>query len=443
MDQWRASPRRGRAAPVIATGHQPTLWHPGILAKDLAADALAKHLGGTALHVVVDHNALAPLSLDIPTQLGGTLGTRRVLLDTRAISDQLPPNRLVPIDSAKVAALLTDADAASRDAPGMAQGLARLAQAYLAAGEDHEHLAAQTSAVLAHLMQPVVHQPLPTLSTSTLVTQGFVDRLLADPLGCVRCYNRAVAAYPHARIRPLHIGRDSIEAPLWAQDAGNPAPVYIDLGDTQNPQLYTELTGLDLTKTDAIRRLRPRAATLSAIMRSDYCDLMIHGKGGGAYDNVTERWWRDWTGEELAPKVIVTADMMLGLDAPLATRDELERAVWFDHHLPFNVDRYAQAQDDAEASLEQEKRTLLDHMNDDRDKRRRAVAFKRIHAINAKLQQHHRAMIEESRRGAARARLGVDNAAIAHRRDWCFALYSPVSLRQLAEALTITRSAAP
>ena len=75
-----------------------------------------------------------------------------------------------------------------------------------------------------------------------------------------------------------------------------------------------------------------------------------HGTGGGVYDQVTERWWSDWTKEDLAPKAVVSADVYLPFDVPVATRDELHRAVWFEHHLPFNVDRYVEA-GEAEAAL--------------------------------------------------------------------------------------------
>lgn len=434
IEQWHPSTRRGDRPPVFATGHQPTLWHPGILVKDLAVDRLAQRHAGAATHIVVEHNPLGPLTLDLPTRQDQTLSVQRFTLDDRPAAALTPPNRLPPLDTARLADRLHQAATLSTIEPVRA-GLNRLAQAYAALPEA-EHLAAQTSAVLAALMRPYLLGPPPRLlPTSELVTPGFVDRLLADPAGCVRAYNRAAAAYPEAGIRPLYAGRDVVEAPLWAQDDAGATPVFIDLGDSGRPYLFTQGQrqgqSLDLTGPGAIGYLRPRALTLSAIMRGERCDFFVHGRGGGVYDQVTERWWGDWTGKPLAPMAVVSADVYLPLDAPVATRAERDRAVWFDHHLPFNVDRFAGPVDDAEASLHAEKRALLDHMNDDRDKRRRAKAFKRIHAINDALRQRHRDRLAQAHQAAERARRGVANRAVAERRDWCFALYPRELLHQL------------
>jgi hypothetical protein len=268
-----------------------------------------------------------------------------------------------------------------------------------------------------------------------LVSQSFLDRLLADPVGCVRAYNRAAWAYPEAGIRPLYFGRDVVELPLWAQGDGVCTPVYADLGDSKTPQLFTQGQSLDLTNADTLDYLRPRAITLSAIMRSEVCDLFIHGSGGGVYDQVTERWWRDWVGQDLAPMAVVSADVYLPFEVPTATPAEHANAQWFAHHLPHNIDRYREPIDSAEGALRDEKHALLDHMDDDRDKRRRAAAFKRIHAINAELKRLHQAAVEQAHQQAIETRIGLANAQITARRDWCFALYPDEQLRALADQI--------
>ncbi|MFN3168235.1 MAG: hypothetical protein ACE37H_14330 [Phycisphaeraceae bacterium] len=433
MRDWRVTPRHGRSTPIIATGHQPTLWHPGILAKDLAADALARRVGGSALHLVVEHNPLGPITLDLPTRQGDTLGVRRLSLGARPTAATLPPNRTPALDPGRVAQQLDDA-AASNNLPPVRDGLRRIAEAYASAG-DRDRLSAQTTAVLDALKRPYLSQPTRARPTSALVTQRFVDRLLADPVRCVRCYNRAAHAHPDAGVRPLYLGRDVVEAPLWAQDRGPSVPVFVDLGDSARPFLFTQHQQIGLAGPDALGYLRPRAVTLSAVMRSEHCDLFIHGTGGGVYDRVTERWWQDWIGEPLAPMAVVSADVYLPLSAPQATRDELIHEQWFAHHLPHNVDLYTDASDDTEAALRAEKRRLLDHMNDDRDKRRRSKAFQRIHAINAELCTRHRTKLAEAEARLTQARTGVANAAIARRRDWCFALYPPDSLMALRNGI--------
>lgn len=421
IEQWQVTPRNGRAKPIIATGHQPTLWHPGILAKYLAADVFAKHVSGSTLNVVVEHNPVQPTGIDLPIQHGQALQVTRLNLDDRSAANTTPPNRLAALDVKDVAGPLVKQADALGVAGQMSEGLHRLAQAYQSAGP-HKHLAAQTSAVLDELMRPTLYQPMQTLPTSALVTPRFVDRLLQDPLGCASSYNRAAQAYPEAGIRPLYVGRDVVEAPLWAQSDGVCTPVFIDLGDNRKPLLFTQGQTLDLTGDDALQYLRPRAVTLSAIMRSELCDLFIHGIGGGVYDQVTEQWWHDWANEDLAPMAVVSADDYLPFDVPMATHDEHAKAQWYAHHLPHNVDRYTEAKTETEAALISEKRDLLQHMNDDRMNRRRAMAFARLHSINDELVALHRDALAIAKQQAKDASHGVTNRHIASRRDWCFAL---------------------
>ncbi|MBX2851618.1 MAG: hypothetical protein KTR15_07735 [Phycisphaeraceae bacterium] len=440
IDRWRVAPRNGRTTPVIATGHQPLLWHPGILVKDLAADVFAQHVGGSALHVVVEHNAIGPLAIEVPTQRGKELSSQSLVFGNTTASTAFPPNRLPPIDPAPIHQAIRGAGYTA--ALSARAGLDQIAEAF-AEHADLPNRSAQISAVLATLKQPYLHQPMRRLPTSQLVTQGFVDRLLADPSGCVRAYNRAARAYPEAGIRPLYLGRDVVEAPLWAQGEGASTPVFVDIGDSKQPTLFTQGQSLDLTGNDVLRFLRPRAVTLSAIMRSELCDLFIHGTGGRVYDQVTERWWHDWTGEDLAPKAVVSADAVLDLDVPVATRAQHIKAQWLAHHLPHNVDRFSDPKDDAEAALRHEKRELLDRMDDDRDRRRRARAFVRVHAINAGLRDCHADIVKAVRQDAQDTRLGLLNAAIARRRDWCFALYPGEQLHDLADQINSRLAASP
>ena len=442
IDQWQVTPRNGRTAPVIATGHQPYFWHSGILAKYLAADAFAQHVGGAALNVVVEHNPIGPLTIDVPIQANEIIAVARVGVDRRADAQTTPINRLDPVDGDRVFGSIAEAAYRLPHAGGgdlsrvLEDSLSAIGEA-LAEAQDRASLSEQVSDALDRLIRPLIKQDMPRLPTSRLVTQHFVDRLLADPVGCVRAYNLAAATYPEAGIRPLYLGRDVVELPLWAQNKSQSTPVYADLGDSHRPQLFTQGQTLDLTGKDALQYLRPRAITLSVIMRSEHCDLFIHGTGGGVYDQVTEQWWGDWVGEPLAPMAVVSADLYLPFEVPVASQEQLNQAVWFDHHLPFNVDRFTQSKDEQEQAMVAEKRELLAHMNDDRDKRRRAKAFKRIHEINATLRDTHQQAVKEAEHKKREARIGVRNSRIAQRRDWCFALYPERNLRELKNKIEL------
>ena len=62
-------------APLIITGHQPELVHPGVWLKDFAAARIAGQAGGTALSLIIDSDLCRSPSIRVPT---GTLEQPRV-----------------------------------------------------------------------------------------------------------------------------------------------------------------------------------------------------------------------------------------------------------------------------------------------------------------------------------------------------------------------------
>ncbi|MEM1355456.1 MAG: hypothetical protein AAGH88_11295 [Planctomycetota bacterium] len=408
---------------IVATGHQAYPWHPGILVKDFAALAAAGQHQATPLHLVVDQDQHPVWQIDQPTVTG-----QRIVVDQLRLTSphpDVPTGFQAPLDPESLRRWLGEAGLPVVRGLGEAQTLAE-----------------QASVVLDR-WRASVGARLPLVFASDLaLTTAFRDlivSLLNEAEPAVRSYNRAVAALPGAGVRPLTISREWVELPLWACRWQQPRRrVYADLGD-RVPILVDEAgTPLPFEQAGAARidspgdvTLMPRALLMTALMRFLFCDLFIHGTGGEIYDRVTERWWRDWRGEALSPIAMVTADAYLDLDAPTATRMDLQRAVWYEHHLPFNIDRFARV--DPELALE--KRSLIQHMDDDRDEVRRANAFRRIHDINRSLIESYPQLILDAQNNRRLAQAGVQNAAVLARRDWCFALYRPEAIAELRNGI--------
>jgi hypothetical protein len=128
---------------------------------------------------------------------------------------------------------------------------------------------------------------------------------------------------------------------------------------------------------------------------------------------------------------VVSADVTLPLNAPLAEPAEMRRAQWHSHHLPHNLDREL-GLTDADA---RRKRELLAHMDDDRDPRRRAAAFAELHAINARLATAHADALRQAEERLHLTRVGVANRELVGKRDWSFALYPAERVATLASAM--------
>ncbi|MCC6580409.1 MAG: hypothetical protein IT440_08200 [Phycisphaeraceae bacterium] len=416
--------------PIIATGHQAWLWHPGILAKYIAASVAAEAFGAASLHVVVDHDTHETVLLELPTAANGRLQVRKIRLSAHGGNPAMPTGSQPPLDPKEITENLRQI------------GDNRLAEVEQAFAEvpPLRTLAEQMTAVLQRLLKPYTG-PMSVIFASEMASwsgaAADVRQMLTNPHACVEAYNQAVTNHPGSGVTPLTLETDRVELPLWLLEWQQPRRrVYVRIiagrgelvsqtGKTIDPQRDT---------------LAPRVLLLSAWMRSLACDAFIHGRGGGDYDLVTDDWWRSWTGHELAPRWLVSADLRLPLDVPIAQRSELTAAKWRRHHLPFNLDRQPRAAIPNPAWIE-EKQRILSHMNDDRDRNRRALLFRELHWINDAMAQANAPLIREVEDDVRRAKLGVANRQQALRRDWCFALYPPEALhelrRQMAAGLSV------
>jgi hypothetical protein len=404
LDQWALAKHD---KPVIATGHQASLWHPGILAKYIATTHAAKKFNAQPLHIVVDQDQHETMALDIPVVKGNQLAVNRVSLGK--VNAHVPTGMQPPID----------VDESTLDSDGV------LALALREIGPC-KTLAQQVTALLAKLYQPYIGDINTIFASQLLRESPVVDQMLVDVRDCIAHYNRAVAEYPQAGIEPLAMRDDRVELPLWRLLWNQPRRrVFADDGGALIDELGEAITDQN--------QLAPRALLLTAVMRSERCSLFIHGTGGFIYDHITELWWRGWRKEALAPMAMVTADLRLDFDVPVCDRQELTQATWWMHHLPHNIDRALSLDGDNV----KRKHDLLQHMDDDHNSRRRADSFRELHAINAHLAQENAQVVKHAAQRLEDARAGVTNRTIALRRDWCFALYPPQQLESLVQTMVV------
>ncbi len=425
-------------APVWS-GHQPGLWHPGILAKLLLADALVDAAGAKPpVWLVVDHDEVEPLSFDVPTLRNERLGVARVRLERERPG--------VPPACRPAAPPPTLGDAWPADAalpPG------RLGAAIAALPREPATPAEHTTRLMFTLAGPLLTRPPEVVYSSRLQDhpalgprfRSLVHRLLGDATASVAALNAAALAHPAAGVAPLPMHPFLVELPLWKLAEGQPrGRVYADLADAE-PWLVDEAgTRLD---PDAAW-LAPRALLMTALIRGapGVCSRFLHGTGGAAYDRITDDWWAAWSpADPLAPLAAATVNLRLGLDAPVAERGELARAQWRAHHLPHNLDRVHDIAA-GHGDLVEEKGLLLASMDDDRDRARRAAAFQRIHRINAGLADAHHALLDAAKREVATAEAGVANRRVARRRDWPFFLYPEEALAKLRREVAARLSTA-
>lgn len=441
--------------PVIASGHQATIWHAGIMAKYVAVAHACDVLGAAPLWVVVDHDPEDFTTLAAPARVpapgGGTggdggRGERLVRREVRLVSEEIAallaggcaPGGIGPVPVRDPAAALGDALAegsATAALPGVAEAVARIGRALsdAAAGTRSaaEQVAAATAALIAPILDPV--KPLPTIMASSLARTEFFGWLVGmmrdDPMACARAYNAAAAESPDARIALLATrtgrggnGPEPVELPLWHVRPGDP--------------IRRRVWSSDLASIPR-QELAPRALLLTGLLRLAGCDLFVHGTGGGGadgasgYDAITERWFAEWLGMPLAPTATVTATLTLPLlDArdPAPTRADAARARWRAHHA-----RHDGAFLGPEAAGA--KSAALGVIAATRDRSARRQAYAAMHRALAAARSARAGAMADLAREADRVAARAADGEVARDRTWPFPLHGIDRLREFSRAM--------
>ncbi|MEQ9206058.1 MAG: hypothetical protein RLN78_01690 [Phycisphaerales bacterium] len=387
--------------PIIASGHQPILLHPGIVAKLIAMDGWSKRVGAAMVWVVPDQDVVDPALVRLPksddgslsvqeSRIGGdpNINTPTALLSPIAIHDDLP-EQLEEIGS-----WITGFEYETSLAKQFASASIGLLCEKL--GIDEPHL--------------VYASDLMSLDAA----QSLLDAMIEDPTLAAESYNASVAEFPEAGVRPLRIKDTSIELPLWRFVGTERVPVSIQ-PDQQ-----------DFDRSNLI----PRGLLMTAIMRAFVSDFFIHGTGGYSYDRITERWLQEWQGIPLSAIAGVSATMKLSLHANTAIDPNV--AAWRAHHAKHSPAMFG---DQEAESKKQELVAQIEQSKKADESGKTAALFRELHQLLDETNSKHAKHLDELEEASKNAQRSRAEYEIANDRTWSFPLYTDSQLESLKEEI--------
>ncbi|MFI4897088.1 MAG: hypothetical protein ACIARR_04610 [Phycisphaerales bacterium JB059] len=342
--------------PIVISGHQAQIWHPGILSKYLAACAAGEALHAHPAWLVVDQDTGNPLRVRYAL-IGEDGGARAGELDL-GIGEGPGANRPLGLaPSARIVGSCPEVLRPIGDALRAHEGATSLSEQTQGALED----------LLAPLTPPIQRVRGLALNQTDLFAE-VVQRMADDPEACRSSYNRAASAMPEAGVRTLRAGdaRSGVELPLWDIRSGERRRVYAsDLGGMRPGDLAA------------------RGLLMTGLMRLAGCDLFLHGTGGGVYDRVTDSWFEAWLGERPgAPSVVVSATIRLEGAPESQEVQRAERLAWRAHAARHNPGLLG----DADASAR--KRALVERIRS-LGQRDRAGVFLEMHELLDRYRREH------------------------------------------------------
>ncbi|QEG24060.1 hypothetical protein [Mariniblastus fucicola] len=326
---------------IVMSGHQPTLFHPGVWFKNFALDAVAKSANATAINLVVDNdlcNSVAVMSPFLDDERQARL--KRIAFDT---GDVEKPFEMCQVRDDQMFSTfdqrLADSIRETVDVPivkslwpevrAVAQELN--APASLAAGR---HRLEQQHG-LNTLELPV------SVFSSGAAFAMFVERLVCDAERLVSIYNDSLHSYRVAnRIRSrshpvpeLETDGSWSEIPfwIWTADAPNRRRLFckcnqtqVQLSDREGWTIAFERSNFvasfqELNQLESKVFIRPRALATTMFSRLFCSDLFLHGIGGAKYDQLNDEIIKRFFNVEPPGFLTVTATMKLPFEFDAVT----------------------------------------------------------------------------------------------------------------------------
>ena len=458
--QWRdiePSAKDSSDLCVIAAGHQPELFHPGVWAKNFVLDHLAARRGAAALHLVVDNDTIKTTTLRIPSGTADRPALVPLAFDTW--ESERPWEELRVRDEAlfkgfgrQVEAAMSNfpfkpmMDSFWQDVREQLRGSRSLSDCFAAARNRLEHRWGCNNLEL----------PLSRLCRMEGFN-WFACHVLAQLPRFRKVHNEALADYrKRNRIRSqnhpvpaLAQDDDWLEAPFWVWSTNDlrrrrlfarqkRSEVQLSDGRETFAVLPLRPDGEACCAAEVLARLpargiklRTRALTTTLFSRLILSDLFIHGIGGAKYDELADAIIRGFFGFEPPAFLTLSATVHLPVRPFPEQPEDLRRVEFLQRDLLYNPDRHlsveARGRDDVQSLVGQKRDAIARQPNSRTGLRRR---FVQIRSCNEALQQwverERDTLVDEHR--LVQERLHANR--ILANREFAFCLYPEETLRE-------------
>ncbi|MEO2049569.1 MAG: hypothetical protein ABGX16_23675 [Pirellulales bacterium] len=329
----KLTPSTGASCPLIMTGHQPEIVHPGVWLKNFTAAHLAKSCHGIAIHLIIDSDLGRAPMIRVPT--GSSSSPRTVAIPYDRPTDCIPLEQrpwmdhsawdtfgarvhdaispLIPNTMAQTwwSQIATPAAAATTLGLGLARARHLTEISWQSSFPDKIHRVSQSlessqSSSTLELPQSSVCQ-LPAFRQFTIHLLSHLPRFHDAYNRALTKYRRIHKIHNHAQPVPdLSAENGWLESPYWIWSTQDPTRRALHVRYESNGLRLTDrhhldqllpvtedgptddaMTCLAMWEANGIK-IRTRALITTLFARLLLADLFIHGIGGAKYDLVTD-----------------------------------------------------------------------------------------------------------------------------------------------------------
>ena len=441
--------------PLLLSGHQPWLFHPGVWFKNFVLSEVSRRVRGTALNLIIDNDLCPSPSITVPsgpptqvhlTHLACDQNTTAIPFEQRSVLDEnifasfgeRVVDTIAPLVKAPlIKPIWAEALLASNRTDNLGQRLAQ-ARHQLEARWNMDTL----ELPLSHLCQ-------------TEPFQWFTIHLLADLPRFVVLHNQALEEYrivnrirSHAHPFPdLKQNGDWLEAPFWVWTHDDPRRRALHVRSmNQGLELsdhndFRAILSLDRDRpgSDAVTQMqkladngiaiRPRAVTTTMSTRLLLADLFIHGIGGDKYDQLTDILITRFFGIQPPSFLTATATAWLPVIESKTATASLRMIDQQLRELRFHAERHLKSDKEVQALIEEKRKWIRVTL----PRGQRSPRHHGIETANANLQpfveDQRRALDEQRQRTLQQAR----QEQLLGSREYAFCLFPEETLQPLLD----------
>ncbi len=447
--------------PLLVTGHQPELFHPGVWVKNILIYRLARQYGLQPLHLIVDNDTLKSSSVRLPVwERFQPSAIELIRLPFDRFEGETPYEDRPVLDHALWQQFPEQLQAATKNwdfIPLAARYWVTLEQSTPAALSVGEHFSALRRQLEHNWGIFNLELPLSHICASRAFAY-FLYEIFGDLPRFHDQYNRSVQVYRRVhRIRSrshpvpdLAMSGAWFEVPLWgwragqsrrervwAQSHGDKLELAFKEAQCELPRESLEaFADAWLAHQHSGLRIRSRALLTTLFARLALADVFIHGIGGGKYDEVTDLLIRGFFQVKPPGFMVVSATLHLPFSHFPADRITVQSLQRQQRRLLWQPYQYLDGQPLASEwdQLVRERTAWVNYTPPDRLGRRerffqlQALTRSLRPAVADQLAELEHALTEAEHQAHANARL--------RRRDYSFILYPESYLRMFFDEIT-------
>lgn len=299
---------------LVMAGHQPIVFHPGLMCKAESLTKLARDTGAFGVHVVIDTDAGKLCEVSWPRVSDDELIIRRapIAREVGVVNATAAEETLYAAQRVATRAEIRDIFAEMR-ADLLSMGHVKEAERAREIGIIYERLegspiaSANSIARCSIELRGYREVQLSSLLRDTSLRDVLpllasdAERLHKTYNACLEEYRREHAIKNAANPFPnLRVSAGSHELPLWLIKDNQRHPLWSGARETQS-----------LGEGSYIAT---RGSLTTMVLRAYCCDLFVHGLGGGKYDHFVNMFTARYLGVELPPFVVASRTRVLDED---------------------------------------------------------------------------------------------------------------------------------